>query len=35
VSDDKAFWSLILAEMAATQAVILALWGALGGATTR
>jgi hypothetical protein len=33
VSDDKGFWSLIVVEMAATQAVILALWGALGGAT--
>jgi hypothetical protein len=33
VSDDKNFWSVILVEMVATQAVILALWGALGGAT--
>jgi hypothetical protein len=33
VSDDKGIWARVIIELVATQTVILALWGALGGAT--
>jgi hypothetical protein len=33
MSSDKGFWHLVMVEVAATQALILAAWGALGGAT--
>jgi hypothetical protein len=33
MSEDKGIWALVMIELAAMEALILALWGALGGAT--
>jgi hypothetical protein len=33
MTDERGFWTLVVIELAAVEALILALWGALGGAT--